>query len=81
MRTGPRSVLPFDRAPAVPGSSGYATANYAVLQGKGSARLITPDRPLDDAIEAPHHIHFETCPQQVTAEQLATMTQRRRNKR
>lgn len=75
------SLLPLDRVPARPGDPEYWKASYAVLEGKTQCRLITESRPLDESIESPHHIHYATCTQQVTAEQLAAMTQRTRKHR
>jgi len=47
---------------------------YAVTQGTNQARLITPGAPLDRVIEwGPYTAHLDTCPQHVTAEQLASM--------
>lgn len=80
--TAATSVLPLDRRAAVPGTEAYRTANYAIAQGSVFARQITPTRPLDPSVEwGPFNIHFATCPRRVTAEQLASMSQRNGRRR
>lgn len=72
----PRSVLPFDRRPVYAPHVQWRLAEYALLFGNTQARRITPDTPPDPAIERVHTIHYATCPQSVTAKDLARRKRR-----
>lgn len=77
LSVGSLSVIPLDWHRPVEGTEAWRTANYAVGQGTVLARLITPFRPLDEAVEwGPFNVHFATCRRRVTAEQLAQLGER-----
>lgn len=76
-----RSVLPFDRRPVYAPSPAWRLAEYALMFGNTQARRFTPDALPDPAIERAHTIHYATCPQNVTADELAKWSRRRRRYR
>lgn len=76
------STLPLDLLAARPGTPAHRTANYAVPLGGNRARQLDPFHPLDESLEwGPFNIHYATCPQHVTPEQLAAMSQQNRRTR